>query len=52
MLKRLPITLPQVKPGNTSEKLLNKICQIMYSSNLAKEITKTVCFNITRLVTG
>ena len=31
MLQKLPITLAQVKAGNTSENLLNKIRQIIYS---------------------
>ena len=31
MLQRLPITLAQVKAGNTSENLLNEIRQIIYS---------------------
>ena len=31
MLQRLPVALPQVKAGKTSENLLNKICQIIYS---------------------
>ena len=31
MLKRLPITLAQVKAGNNSESLLNEIRQIVYS---------------------
>ena len=31
MLQRLPITLAQVKAGNTSENLLNEIFQIIYS---------------------
>ena len=31
MLKRLPIALAQVKAGNTSENLLNKTRQVMYS---------------------
>ena len=31
MLQRQPITLAQVKAGNTSENLFNKIRQIMYS---------------------
>ena len=30
MLQRLPIALVQVKEGNTSEKLLNEIRQIIY----------------------
>ena len=31
MLSRLPITLAQLKAGNNSEKLKNKIRQLMYS---------------------
>ena len=31
MLQRLPITLTQVKAGNTSEKIFNEIRQIIYS---------------------
>ena len=31
MLQRLPITLAQVKAGNTSENLLNEIRKIIYS---------------------
>ena len=46
MLQRLPITLVQVKAGNTSEKLLNEIRQIVYSLYRAKEITKKVYINI------
>ena len=42
MLQRLPITLAQVKAGNTSESLLNEIRQIIYSLYRAKEITKKV----------
>ena len=40
MLQRLPIALAQIKPGNASENLLNKICQIIYSLYWAKEVTK------------
>ena len=40
MLQRLPKSLAQVKAGNTSEKLLNEIRQIIYSLYRAKEITK------------
>ena len=46
MLQRLPIVLAQVKPGNTSENLLNEIGQIIYSLYGAKEITKKVYNNI------
>ena len=31
MPQRLPIALPQVKTGNTSENSSSKICQIVYS---------------------
>ena len=40
MLERLPIAHAQVKAGNTSENLLNKIRQIIYSLYQEKEITK------------
>ena len=46
MLHRLPIALAQVKAGNTSEKLLNEIRQIIYSLHQAREITKKVFNNI------
>ena len=34
--------LKQVKAGNISENLLNEICQIIYSLDWGKEITKKV----------
>ena len=46
MLQRLPITLAQVKEGNTFENLLNEIRLIVYSLYRAKEITKKVYNNI------
>ena len=46
MLQRLPIALAEVKAGNTSENLLTKIRQIIYSLYQAKEITKKVYKNI------
>ena len=42
MLQRLPIALTQVKAGNNSESLLNKIMQIFYSLYQSKQITKIV----------
>ena len=42
ILQRLTIAFPQVKAGNTSESLLNKIRQIIYSLYQAKEITKNI----------
>ena len=46
MFQRLPIALAQVKAGNASENLLNKIRQTIYSLYRAKEITKNVYNNI------
>ena len=40
--KQMLIALAQVKAGNTSKNLLNEIRQIIYSLDLAKEITKKV----------
>ena len=42
MLERLPIKLVQVKAGNISEKILNKIRQIVYSLWPAKQIAKNI----------
>ena len=46
MLKRLPISLAQVKAGKNSESLLNEIRQIVYSLYRSKEITIKVYNNI------
>ena len=46
MLQRLPIALPQVKAGSTTEHFLNEIRQIIYLLYQAKEITKKVYNNI------
>ena len=46
MLKRLPIVFAQVKAGNTSENLLNKIRKIIYSLYQAKWKKKKVYNNI------
>ena len=40
MLSRLPITLAQLKAGNNSEKLKNKIRQLLYSLYRSKKLTK------------
>ena len=40
MLQGLPVALAQVKAGNTSENLINKIRQIVYSLHREKEVTK------------
>ena len=46
MLQGLPIPLAQVKAGNTYEKLLNEVRQIIYSLYQTKEVTKKVYNNI------
>ena len=46
MLQKLSIALTQVKAGNNSESLLNKIREIVYSLYQSKQITKKVCNNI------
>ena len=50
MLQRLPIALAQVKAGNDSENLLNKIRQIVYCLYQSKEITKKVYNNIIKSI--
>ena len=42
MLQRLPIALAQVKPGNTSENLLNETRQIIYCIKLKKLLRKCI----------
>ena len=42
MLNRLPISLVQLKAGNNSEKLKNKIRQLLYSLYRSKIPTKNV----------
>ena len=50
MLQRLPISLGQIKAGNSSESLLNEIRQIVYSLYQSKEITKKVYDNIIKSI--
>ena len=50
MLQRLPIALAQVKAGNNSESLLNKIRQIVYSLYQSKQINKKVYNNINKSI--
>ena len=42
MLSRLPITFAQLKAGSNSEKLKNKIRQILYSLYRSKKLTKQI----------
>ena len=39
MLRRLPISLAQLKAGNNSEKLKNEIRQLLYSLYRSKKLT-------------
>ena len=50
MLQRLPIAVAHVKAGNNSEKLLNKIRQIVCSLYQSKEITKNLYNNIIKSI--
>ena len=46
ILETLPISLAQVKVGNSSENLLNEICEIIYFLYQAKGITKKLYKNV------
>ena len=46
MLRRLPITLAQLKAENNSEKLKNEIRQLLYSLYRSKKLTKNVYNNL------
>ena len=50
LLQRLPLALAQVKAGNNSQNLLNKIRQIVHSLYQLKEITKEVYNNIIKSI--
>ena len=50
MLQRLPKALAEVKAGNNSENLLDKIRQIIYSLYQSKEITKKLYNNIIKSI--
>ena len=49
MIQTLPITLAQVKAGNTSQNLLNQIRQIIYFLYWAKELLKKYIMNSIKL---
>ena len=51
MPSRLPITLAQLKTGNNSEKLKNKMRQLLYLLYCSKELTKTIYNNLINLET-
>ena len=43
MLSRLPITLAQLKAGNSSENLINELRQLLYSLHRSNKLTKKIC---------
>ena len=47
MFSRLPITFAQLKARNNSEKLKNKIRQVLYSLYGSKMLTKTIYNSLT-----
>ena len=50
MLRRLPITLAQLKAGNNSEKLKTEIRQLLYFLYRSKNVTKQVYNNIIKYI--
>ena len=46
ILSRLPISLVQLKAGNSSEKLKNKIRQLLYSLYTSKKLTKNIYISL------
>ena len=50
MLRRLPITLGQLKAGNISEKLKNEIRELLYSVYRSKNMTNEVYNNLIKYI--
>ena len=50
MLKRLPISLAQLKVRNKSEKLKNELRPILYSLYRSKKLTKTINKNLVNTI--
>ena len=46
LLSRLPISLAQLKAGNNSQKLKNKIRYLSYSLYRSKKLSKTIYYNL------
>ena len=42
MLSRLPITLAQLKAGNSSENLINELRQLLYFLHRSNKLTKKI----------
>ena len=50
MLRRLPISLAQLKAGNDSEKLKNDIRRLLYSLYRSKKLTKNICKSLVDII--
>ena len=50
MLSRLPISLAQLKAGSSSEKLKNKIRQLLYSLYRSKKLTKQLYKSLINII--
>ena len=50
MLSRLPISLAQLKAGNNSQKLKNKIRQLLYSLYHSKNLTKQLYKSLVQII--
>ena len=50
MLSRFPISLAQLKARNNSEKLKNKIRQLLYYLHCSKKLTKTIYNNFINII--
>ena len=50
MLSRLSISLAELKAGNSSEKPLNKIRQLLYSLYCSKKLSKTVYKHLVSII--
>ena len=50
MLNRLPIVLAQLKAGNNSNKLKNKIRQLLYSLYRSKNMTEQIYKNLIGII--
>ena len=50
MLRKLPISLAQLKAGNNSEKLKNEIRQLLYSLYRSEKLTKTIYNNLINVI--
>ena len=50
ILSRLPITLAQLKAGNTSQKFKKEIRQLLYSLYRSKKLTKNVYKSVVDII--